>query len=258
MKKIQSILLIIAVLLPASVGAASITFVPSFGNYDTGSTFSTSVYVNPASGETISASKLSLTFPANTLEVISYTPVSGGSILVHLGTNTDNLTGEIVDNIAFNPGIIASTKVATIIFKAKTDGQAQIEVTGDSKLLDSTNTDKNTGSIGANYTVTTPVLVVPITPVPAPVPVPASVQPPVVTEPVTEVIEGDGATTTTATTTIATTTEATITEEVTPLSDQSAAVSDANTDSQIPWKYLILVLVIIGGVVWGWRRLQKE
>ncbi len=169
MKKIPYILLALVMMMPLGASAASFTFLPALGSYNTGETFTTSVFVTPAAGESISATKISLTFPADKLEIVSYTPVNGGNILAHIGIKTDNAAGTIVDNVAFNPAITASTKVATIIFKAKAEGNAQLAVSPDSKLLDTANTDKKTTSAMATYTVSVPA--------PAPVTTPAPVVP---------------------------------------------------------------------------------
>jgi len=142
--------------LPLGVSAATFTFAPAIGSYNTGATFTTSVFVSPAAGETISATKVSLSFPADKLELVSYTPASATNILAHIGTSHDNVAGTIIDNVAFNPGVTSSTKVATIVFKAKVAGQAQISVASDSKLLDSSNLDKSVSSPDASYTVTAP------------------------------------------------------------------------------------------------------
>ncbi len=154
MKKIQYILFALIFTLPLGVNAANFTFNPAIGSYSAGQTFTTTVNVNPGAGESISATKVSLTFPADKLELISYTPINGTPILAHVGTVTDGVNGTIVDNVAFNPAISSTTAVATIVFKAKTDGLASLAVASDSKLLDNGNTDKTTTSISAVYTVT--------------------------------------------------------------------------------------------------------
>jgi hypothetical protein len=157
MNMIRNILTILAFLsLPIGVSAATFTFNPAVGSYDTDSTFTTSVFVNPSAGETISATKVSLSFPADKLEVVSYTPESAANILAHIGTSHDNVAGTIVDNVAFNPGITTSTKIATIVFKTKVAGQAQLSVASDSKLLDTNNVDKSASSPEASYVVVVP------------------------------------------------------------------------------------------------------
>ncbi len=160
MKKIQYILFALIFTLPLGVNAANFTFSPAIGSYSAGQTFTTTVNVNPGAGESISATKVSLTFPVDKLELISYTPINGTPILAHVGTVTDGVNGTIVDNVAFNPAISSTTAVATIVFKAKTDGLASVAVASDSKLLDNSNTDKTTTSISAVYTVTAPAPVV--------------------------------------------------------------------------------------------------
>jgi len=158
MKKIQYILLAFALILPASVSAATFSIIPKVGTIPLGSTVVSSVYVNPGVGETLTATKVSLVFPTNIIDALSYTPVSGGNILVHIGTKVNNTSGTIIDNIAFNPGITSKTKIATIVFKAKKSGVANVVFSADSKLLDSTNTNKEVGSTGASFTITTPIV----------------------------------------------------------------------------------------------------
>jgi len=177
MKKIQYISLAFAIMLPFTASAANFIFSPALGSYTTGDTFTTSVFVVPAAGESISATKVSLTFPADKLEATAYTPVSGGSILAHIGTSTDNAAGIIVDNVAFNPAITTSTKVATITFKAKATGAAALAVSADAKILDSANTEKQTSSAGAAYTVAAPVVATVTTTPPATTPPPATTTP---------------------------------------------------------------------------------
>ncbi len=163
MKKIhgiQYILLAIAMVLPMGASAATFSLVPKIETIAPGNTMASSVYVNPGAGETITATKVSILFPAATIEVLSYTPVSGGSILAHIGTKTNNVAGTITDNVAFNPGVTAPIKIATIVFKAKKAGTASVTFGADSQLLNSKNTNENvsTAAADARFTVKVPVV----------------------------------------------------------------------------------------------------
>ena len=141
---------------PFSALAAAVSFSPALGSFSVGESFTASVYVNPEAGETITAAQVSLTFPADKLEVVSYEPENGGNILAHVGTKIDNDKGTIVDNVAFHPGINSSTKVAKVVFKAKSEGPVAVSVGSDTKMLDAGNNDKFSGKGSASYTLSSP------------------------------------------------------------------------------------------------------
>ena len=242
MKKIQYILFILAIALPFGVSAATFSIVPNVGTIKPGNTIISTVYVNPGAGETIAAAKVSILFPVSKIEAISYTPVSGGSILAHIGTKTDNTAGIIVDNVAFNPAITVPTKIATITFKAKADGNAKITFSSDSKLLDTTTVDKYVVSSGASFTIATPA--------PAPKPKPKVKKTPVVkTAPTTtQTATEDTSETATTTTEVATTTA------TTTLQGQTAAVSETGTGffttKNISIAIALILLIILGFFFW--------
>ncbi len=258
MKKTFIIALALAIVAPMSVQAANFTFVPAVGNYHTGDTITTSVYVNPGAGETITATKVMLNFPASKLEVTAYTPTSGGNILAHVGSKTDNTAGTVVDNVAFNPGITASTKVATITFKAKADGQTTVSVSSSAKLLDNNNADKTGTSPSAVFTVSAPAPVVPTTQPKSD----ATITPPSL--PKTPTTGAKGNTTgkkslSKTTTTIATTTaEATTTTETATTStstDQlAAAANPKSSNGGMKWYYWLGIFIVLTGFFLIWKR----
>ncbi len=141
-KNIALTALLLVLFIPFITMAASFTFSPSIGSYKPGDVFNVNVYVNPASGESITTAQVILDFPADKLEVLSYQPLSGTPILAHVGTNTDNTNGKIIDNVAFLPAITQSTKIATVTFKAKEEGTATVSVPNDAKILDASNSNK--------------------------------------------------------------------------------------------------------------------
>ncbi len=264
-KKIQKTLnvmaglLAVAVLLPALTSAATFTLSPSLGNYKKDDVITTSLYVNPGAGETITAIKISLSFPADKLEVSSYTPTTGGSILAHVGTSHDNTVGTIVDNVAFNPGITAPTKVATIVFKAKTDGVAPVSVSSDAKALDSASADKLASkSAIATFTVETQQETQPeVQPQTQPQTPPATQnKPKQATQPKAQLeSEGDTQATTSTTTeetaTTSTTTESTTTDEA---QDQTASPAGLLNNK---WALMFAIIAILLLVLFVAKR-RKE
>ena len=145
--------LFMLIFLPLSLNAASFSFSPEIGSYSPGDNIVTYLYLVPAPGETITAAQVSLKFPTDKLDVVSYNPATGGNIFIHMGTKTDNTAGTIVDNVSFRPGITSSTKIATITFKAKTEGDALLLSDNNAKILDSNNNNKISASRSAKYTV---------------------------------------------------------------------------------------------------------
>ena len=264
MKKIFTATLGVMMLLPVLASAATFSFSPAIGTYTKGQTISTSVYVNPGSGETITATKVSLTFPKDKLEVLSYTPVNGSPILAHVGTKTDNATGKIEDNVAFNPGITASTKIATITFKAKENGVANVAVASDAKLLDAGNTNKSVGAAKATFTVNAPAPTPETKPQPKPQPKPsagadtssnAGKKPARKPQEEQTASETETATTSTTTEVVATTTATTSAENEL---DQTAAVAGASSGWIKKFLYGLGFIALLALLLLAFKRRKKN
>ena len=157
--KVKILIALAAVFLPILSFAATFSFEPGFGNFTQGQSFVSSVYIVPANGESISAAKMVLNYPADKLELVSYNPVQsapGFNLFAHVGIKTST-PGIIEDNVAFNPALTAKTKIATVTFKVKGNGAATVSVSNDSKLLDQSNSDKKVTPLpSASYTLLAP------------------------------------------------------------------------------------------------------
>jgi len=221
-------------MLPAMANAATLSFSPSSGSYEPGDTFSVSVYANPSAGEEITVAKLSASFPASMLEVVSFTQTTGWIPLATPGSDLiDNATGSLIKTAGFPARVTAQKQFGTITFKTKSVGTATVSIAGDSMLIDITNINKYVASTGANFTIT------------APAPAPATPSP--------VSVEATGAVTTYEVG-VVDTDEATTAEEVatttTAIDGQTAAVSIAGegffTVKTIVISLIVLILLALG------------
>lgn len=114
------------------VCAATFTFSPPNGSYQVGQDFNVNVYVDSREGfDTVRAN---LKFSADNLEIKNFTRNSSFSF--PSGENGhNNQTGTFSYGAGIPGGISQGSTFGTITFRAKSPGQATLEINGDSLIL---------------------------------------------------------------------------------------------------------------------------
>lgn len=225
------------------MAATTASLSPAVVNITPGQTFNVVVAVNPQ-GVSNYAEKLEIDYPADTLEVTSFTFSSNWMALTQPGyDSTDNTNGVLVKTAGYPGGFSSSLTFGTVSFHAKKAGSGIIKIGNSSLAFEANSQTVITGS-GATFAVTAPAIA------PAPVVTPKK------------------AVQTTVTPTPASTGQATevtpaqTTGEVNPTSQQPqvAAVAAANTGgSSMPmWAWLALIaILVIGGGWWAYNRFSR-
>lgn len=248
MKKILYSIFALTLVLPVMASAATFSFSPSTGSFAPGETFSVAVFVNPSAGEEITVAKLSSTFSAEGLEVVSFSQATGWMSLATPGSDLiDNTAGKLIKTGGFPARVTESKLFGTLALKAKSVGTATISVEGDSMMLDIANADKFVSTAGASFTIVEPTPTPPpaVAPATTPATAPTGVSGTVAPSTVTEEESTDETDTTTDTTEDLTTTP----------QDQTAAVAAAGDGASAKnlWYYFVATLVILivaGGLYW--------
>ena len=118
-----------------TVQAATISLSPSAGTFETDSTFDVSVFLN-TEGETVNAIEISLSFPADKLQLVS---PSAGQSIIGIWTappNFDNQNGRISLKGGIPGGINADKGLITkFTFRAKSVGASTIRFLDNSRVL---------------------------------------------------------------------------------------------------------------------------
>lgn len=237
--------------LPVTADAASFSVTPTTGSYAPGDVFNVAVFVTPSAGEEITTAKFAGTYPADLLEVVSFTQTTGWMTLAQPGYDLiDNTAGSIIKTGGFPAKVTATKQFGIFTFKAKSTGTAVLSVASDSLLLDATNVDKQQGSTGGSFTVTAPVPTVAPTTTPEPeattVQAPTTTSAPVDT-PVTigDSEEGDASDEELEK-------NATSTEDLDQLA-AAAGSGSASGDKTLWYYYVLAVLVLLAGV-FTWNK----
>lgn len=155
LKYSKHLLVVLVLLIPSQLFAASLFFEPSGGKYTVGQNFSVNVVVG-SSDQPMNAAQGVITFPGDKLQVTSIS--KGGSIfsLWVQEPSFSNAIGSInFEGVVLNPGYIgARGKILTINFRAKEAGSASVKITNGQVLAnDGRGSDilKTLGS--ATYTI---------------------------------------------------------------------------------------------------------
>ena len=238
MKKILSAITLGALLLPVAASASAITLAPATVATTAGKSFSVTVSVNPTSGKAYTV-RANLSFDSSAVELTGFTFAPKWLALPQEGYDTeDNTNGVMAKTGGYPGGITAPTTLGTATFRAKKSGTATIAATADSLILDATNKNAVAGVQGS-----------------VAVTISAAVAPAVTTSPAPTAAETDTETETTATSTTEDETAPQIAAALSPLDNiltlgtGSAAVASLVT---------IVVLALIGGGIWFWRRERSE
>ena len=233
--------------LTPALAVTNISFSPTSITVKQGQTFILSSSVNPKGIKNYTV-KLELNYPADLLEVKSFTFGSGWMALSQPGYDSiDNANGILIKTAGYTGGLSSAASFGTISFLAKKAGSGVITVGDNSLALDSTN-ENVLGSMPQVSVVVTP-LVLPTT----------STTKASITQaltPTTKAFIATTAPTTTTTTIMAETTTTTTTLAlpilVTPISEMNpllaallGIISHLN-----PWFMSIITLGSFGGAVY--------
>jgi hypothetical protein len=158
MKKIISLFSIILLFLSSAEFAysASLSFSPSSGQYQVGKNFSVTFLAN-ADGQAMNASSGTITFPTNTLEVVSLSKTGSIFSLWVQEPTFSNTAGTInFEGVVLNPGYSGNSgKLLTVTFRPKAPGSAQLKFSSGSILAnDGTGTNIASTLSTANFTIT--------------------------------------------------------------------------------------------------------
>ena len=175
MKKIIANISLTAVLsiflLPLIASAASFSVDPLAIRTNPGKTFTLTFAVVVSSGENKNyTAGLNLEYPSDLVEVRSFSFNQGWIPLVQPGYDSiDNAEGKLIKTAGYPGGTGVKRTFGTAVFAVKKAGTGQIEVGGNSLLLDSQNTNTYTGTNvdAASLTITA------AAPAPAPAPAPS-------------------------------------------------------------------------------------
>jgi hypothetical protein len=138
--------------------AATMSIIPSSGEFRVGETFQASIMLD-TEDESINTLETSIIFPADRLQIVS--PTAGNSIINIYTTppKFNNLTGRI-DVAGGIPGGITTSKglITTVTFRAKSSGPASLRFLDNSKALlnNGLGTDAFKSGFGATYKLVLP------------------------------------------------------------------------------------------------------
>lgn len=170
MKKLLTLAIGFAFTLPFVASAASFVVTPSSGSYTTGDLVTLNIAVNP-SGSTVYTAMLDAQFSAGTFEIVSFSLNDSMLPLKQPGYDAlNNNTGVLTKTGGYAGGISSVTLFGTLVLRAKGSDTGTFTVNDSSKLLDSNNTDQQSGSQTMSFiitakppTVSKPTIVPPVT-----------------------------------------------------------------------------------------------
>ena len=134
------------------LAATTVTLTPANVKVATGQQFNMVVTVDPQGTKNM-VEKVEVDFPADLLEVASFTPGNGGMVLNQTGFDlTDNTNGVLVKTAGYTGGISAPTMFGTILFTAKKAGSGVVKVGGQSAAFLASGQTPITG-VSSTFTV---------------------------------------------------------------------------------------------------------
>lgn len=231
--------------------AATITLSPMTISVVKGQNVSIVIHVDPT-GSKLYTVKSSVSFPASLLEMTSFTQSASWVPLSMTGYDSvDNSNGVVVKTAGYPSGFSNVTTFGTLVFRAKESGTAIISVANVSFAYDAQSKNTLSGTQGsAVVTVTAPVI--------APAPVPTVTKPVIATSSATVTGTVTKSTTTTPT-------EPAFTERVVEPQPAAVALSSLSNiftlgtgSAVVASLVMIVILVVLGGSIWFWRRSRSD
>lgn len=238
MKKILSAITLGALLLPIAAFASAITLAPATVATTAGKSFSVTVGVNPTSGKAYTV-RANLSFDPSAVTFTGFTFASKWMALPQESYDVeDNTNGVMAKTGGYPGGITAQTTLGTATFRAKTTGTATIAATADSLVLDANNQNTVAGNQGSVAVTISAASVVP-----------APVQ--TVTEPAPTPSE-------TTTVTAAPVENGVIPQIAAAISPLDSFLTFGTGSPAVASFVTIIVLAILGGGIWLWRRERSD
>lgn len=137
--------------------ASSVLLSPAENSFTPGQSFSLTISVDPASSK-VYTSKVALKYPADILEVESFTFSSGWQALTQSGYDlVDNNGGSLIKTAGYTGGISNKTTFGVVKFRVKKVGVAKVSVTSASALYDENSKNVLSGNAVSTFTVSAPV-----------------------------------------------------------------------------------------------------
>src|SRR3989338_3655141 len=240
MKKILSAITLGALLLPYAAFASTIMLAPATVATTAGKSFSVTVGVNPTSGKAYTV-RANLSFDPSAVTLTGFTFAPKWMALPQEGYDLeDNTNGVMIKTGGYPGGITAPTTLGTATFRAKKTGTATIAATADPLILDAGNKNTVAGSQGS---VQVTIAAAPAAPAPASVPA---------------VTETDGTTAgEEAVTTTATEAEA-APQTAAALSPFENVLTFGTGSPAVASLVTLVVLLLVGGSIWLWRRERSQ
>ncbi len=157
----RNILVVMGLFLAVPASAAVFNFSPTSVNTEAGKDFALQISLNPQATANYTA-KIELNYPADTLEVKSFTFGDDWMKLKQPGYDAiDNTNGALIKTAGYPGGISSPVSFGTVYFHAKKTGNAVISATANSLVLDSLSKNvlssiPNGVSVAVKETVQTP------------------------------------------------------------------------------------------------------
>ena len=137
--------------------ASSVLLSPTESAFSPGQSITMTLSIDPSSSK-IYTSKIALKYPADLLEVESFSFSSGWQALTQSGYDlVDNTKGSVIKTAGFTGGVSNKTTFGTVKFRVKKVGVAKVSVTSESALYDENNKNVLSGSATSIFTVLAPV-----------------------------------------------------------------------------------------------------
>ena len=153
------------VLAAPALAATSVSFAPVNVSVRQGQTFTLTIGVNPQGVKNYTA-KTELHYPANLLEVKSFTFANGWMPLSQSGYDlTDNANGVFIKTAGYPGGVSSAITFGTVSFLAKKSGNGTIALNSNSFVLDANSQNVLAGaSVQTAVAISTPTPTTPKTP----------------------------------------------------------------------------------------------
>lgn len=175
------------VLAVSAMAATTVSLSPVSVKAVSGKSFNVVVAVNPQ-GVNNYTEKIELTYPADILEVRSFSFGNNWMALSQTGYDlVDNTNGKLIKTAGYPGGISSSVTFGTISFYAKKAGSGTIKLGNSSLALDANNQNVLSGAPSISVAVTAPA-VVPVTPKTPTVETPVAPEQPTTEQPIEQPI----------------------------------------------------------------------
>lgn len=152
MKKIITTIISLGIMLPAFALAATFSVTPNKTSYNVGENIILNISVN-GEGSNIYTANLISNFSTSTLSVVSFTMNDNMLPLKQNGYDLiDNQNGGLIKTGGYAGGT-ASSNFGTLILRAQNIGQAELNISESSKLLDENNINKISGRQSISFNI---------------------------------------------------------------------------------------------------------